>query len=225
MDRKIYGVFVAGGSGTRMGGEVPKQFLELKGKTILQRTIESFLEAVPQMQVIVVLPKVHFETWKQICANGSLSCPQILVAGGITRYQSVRNALEKVPDGAVVAIHDGVRPFASPQMLREMFAAMDEHRALIPVLPVVDTIRSSDPSVPDPDRSKTVAVQTPQIFLSEEIKAAYSQPYELSFTDDASVAAKYGIPISMTAGERFNIKITTPEDMVFGEAILSFRCS
>lgn len=225
MDRKIYGVFVAGGSGTRMGGDVPKQFLELDGKTILQRTIESFLEAVPQMQVIVVLPKVHFDTWKKICASGSLSCPQILVAGGITRYQSVRNALEKVPDGAVVAIHDGVRPFASPQMLQRMFAEMEHHRALIPVMPVVDTIRSSDPSVPDPDRSRTVAVQTPQIFLSEEIKAAYSQAYELSFTDDASVAARYGIPITMTAGERFNIKITTPEDMVFGEAILSFRRS
>lgn len=225
MTRKIYAVFVAGGSGTRMGGQTPKQFLELQGKTILQRSIEAFLEAVPDINIIVVLPKPHFETWKHICASGSLCCSQILVAGGITRFQSVRNALEKVPDGAIVAIHDGVRPFVSPELLNSMFAAMETERALIPVLPVVDTLRSSDPDYPDPDRSRTVAVQTPQIFLSEEIKAAYAQPYELSFTDDASVAAKSGIPVTMTAGERCNIKITTPEDMLFGEAILSLRRS
>lgn len=96
-------------------------------------------------------------------------------------------------------------------------------RALIPVVPVVDTLKSTDPSVPDPVRSKTVAVQTPQIFLSEDIKRAYGQPFDLSFTDDASVAARAGIPVETTEGERFNIKLTTPEDMVFGEAILSLR--
>lgn len=225
MKRKIYAVFVAGGSGSRMGGELPKQFLELRGKTILQRTLESFIEAVPELKLILVLPKAHFSTWKEICASGSFIHPHVLVEGGITRFQSVRNALERVPDGAIVSIHDGVRPFASPEMLRRMFLQMEEARALVPVVPVVDTLRSTDPSVPDPDRSVTVAVQTPQIFLSEELKNAYSQPYDLSFTDDASVAAKCGVPITLTAGERFNIKITTSEDMVFAEAILSLRQS
>ena len=225
MRRKIYGIFVAGGSGTRMGGEVPKQFLMLDGRPILQRTIEGFLEAEPDLKVITVLPRVHFQTWKDLCATYSFHCPQTLVAGGLTRFHSVQNALRKVPDGAIVAIHDGVRPLVSPALVRRMLDRMEEEgcRALLPVVPVVDTLRSTDPATPDPDRSKIVAVQTPQIFRSEDIKAAYAQAYDLSFTDDASVAAIIGIPPAFEEGERFNLKITTPEDLLLAEAILSIR--
>ena len=221
MERKIYGGFVAGGSGSRMGSEVPKQFLPLAGKPVLQRTIERFIEAVPDINVITVLPARHFQTWKDLCMAGELNCPQTLVAGGLTRFHSVQNALRKVPDGAIVAIHDGVRPFVSVSLLREMFAKMEECEALIPVVPVVDTLRSTDPGTPSPDRSKLVAVQTPQIFRSELIKSAYTQAYDLSFTDDASVAQRKNIPLSFISGERFNLKITTPEDMVLGEALMS----
>lgn len=221
MERKFYCVFVAGGSGTRMGSDVPKQFLELDGVPILQRSVERFLEAAPDVRIITVLPSTHFETWKRICATGSLDVPQTLVAGGITRFHSVRNALAKVPDGAVVAIHDGVRPLVTPGLIREMRLRMSSCRALIPVLPVVDTLRSTDPSVKDPDRSKVVAVQTPQMFLSEELKEAYSLPYSTSYTDDASVAVAKGIPLSFMDGERYNLKITTPEDLRLAEAILS----
>jgi 2-C-methyl-D-erythritol 4-phosphate cytidylyltransferase len=224
MRRKIYGIFVAGGSGTRMGGEVPKQFLLLDGRPILQRTIERFLEAEPELKVITVLPRAHFQTWKDLCAVHSFHCPQTLVAGGLTRFHSVQNALRKVPDGAVVSIHDGVRPLISAALVRRMLDRMasdEDCPALLPVVPVVDTLRSTDPGVPDPDRSKTVAVQTPQIFRSEAIKAAYRQAYDLSFTDDASVAARNGIPLAFEQGERFNLKITTPEDLVLAEAILT----
>ncbi len=224
MRRKIYGIFVAGGSGTRMGGEVPKQFLLLDGRPILQRTIERFLEAEPELKVITVLPRAHFQTWKDLCAVHSFHCPQTLVAGGLTRFHSVQNALRKVPDGAVVSIHDGVRPLISAALVRRMLDRMESDEdcpALLPVVPVVDTLRSTDPGVPDPDRSKTVAVQTPQIFRSEAIKAAYRQAYDLSFTDDASVAARNGIPLAFEQGERFNLKITTPEDLVLAEAILT----
>lgn len=224
MRRKIYGIFVAGGSGTRMGGEVPKQFLLLDGHPILQRTIERFLEAEPELKVITVLPRAHFQTWKDLCAVHSFHCPQTLVAGGLTRFHSVQNALRKVPDGAVVSIHDGVRPLISAALVRRMLDRMasdEDCPALLPVVPVVDTLRSTDPGVPDPDRSKTVAVQTPQIFRSEAIKAAYRQAYDLSFTDDASVAARNGIPLAFEQGERFNLKITTPEDLVLAEAILT----
>lgn len=224
MLRKIYGIFVAGGSGTRMGGEVPKQFLLLDGRPILQRTIERFLEAEPELKVITVLPRAHFQTWKDLCAVHSFHCPQTLVAGGLTRFHSVQNALRKVPDGAVVSIHDGVRPLISAALVRRMLDRMESDEdcpALLPVVPVVDTLRSTDPGVPDPDRSKTVAVQTPQIFRSEAIKAAYRQAYDLSFTDDASVAARNGIPLAFEQGERFNLKITTPEDLVLAEAILT----
>lgn len=221
MHGKIYGIFVAGGSGTRMGSELPKQFLPLGGRPVLQRTIERFLEAEPETNVITVLPRTHFRTWKDLCAEHSFDCPQILAAGGLTRFHSVRAALAKVPDGVIVSIHDGVRPLAGAALIRRMLDRMESGcRALLPVVPVVDTLRSTDPLVPDPDRSKVVAVQTPQMFRSEDIKAAYGQAYDLSFTDDASVAARYGIPLAFEEGERSNLKITTPGDLVLAEAIL-----
>jgi len=223
MGRNLYGIFVAAGRGTRMGTDTPKQFLLLDGRPILQYTIERFLEAVPQMKVITVLPRGTFRDWKDLCAAYSFNCPQTLVAGGLTRFHSVQNALRKVPDGAFVAIHDGVRPLVSPALIARMFARMSDEgcRALLPVLPVTDTLRSTDPDIPDPDRSRTVAVQTPQIFRSEDLKAAYSQAYDVSFTDDASVAARKGIPLTFETGERYNLKITNPEDLVLAEALLT----
>lgn len=221
MERKIHAVFVAGGSGSRMGSDLPKQFLPLGGLPVLVRTISRFVEAWPDARVITVLPAHHFDTWKELCIKHEFNVPQTLVAGGLTRFHSVRNALDKVPDGAVVSIHDGVRPLISRDLLLAMADRIQTVPALVPVVPVVDTLRSVDPSVPAPDRSKTVAVQTPQMFWSELIKAAYDQAYDLSFTDDASVAEKAKIPLSFIEGERFNIKITTPEDMVLAEAVMS----
>lgn len=215
MSRPVYAVFVAGGSGTRMGGDTPKQFLELGGVPILQRSIERFLEAEPDAHIITVLPAQHMTTWKELCTKYAASFSQMLVTGGMTRFHSVRNALEKVPDGAIVAIHDGVRPLVTPALVRRMLDAMaapDGPRALIPVVPVTDTIRSLDPALPSPDRSKLAAVQTPQMFLFEVLKEAYSQPFDPAFTDDASVVERAGTPITTIPGERFNLKITTPED-------------
>ena len=131
--------------------------------------------------------------------------------------------MKKVPAGAIVAIHDGVRPFVSTRLILSMLEKMDSCEALVPGIPVSDTLRSTDPAIPDPDRSRTVAVQTPQIFLSEGIKKAYREPYRLNITDDASVAAAAGMKVDIVPGERFNIKITTPEDMVCGRAILSMK--
>lgn len=229
MERNIFVIFTAGGSGTRMGGSTPKQFLELGGKPILQLTIERFLEAVPQMKPIVVLPESGIEEWKDLCRIHAFNIPHTIVKGGITRFHSVRNALEKVPDGVLVAIQDGVRPFPSVELLKRMFAEAQTRRALVPLVPVTDTLKSAvrndDGTIvpaegPQPDRSRIFGAQTPQIFLSEEIKAAYSNAFDTSFTDDASVAEKAGIPVSYTEGERFNIKITTPEDLKLAEWIL-----
>lgn len=221
MDKKIYGIFVAGGSGSRMGSSVPKQFLPLDGVPILQRTIERFLDAVPELNVITVLPASGIDDWRRICLSGSLVCRQTLVKGGITRFHSVKNALAHVPDGAIVMIHDGVRPLVSVEMIRKMLSRMETERALIPVIPMVDTLRYKDGREPSPDRTQIVAVQTPQIFFSEDIRRAYGQAYSESFTDDASVAAAAGIPVSMAEGERFNIKITTREDLFLAGAIIS----
>ena len=232
MSRKKYLVVTAGGSGTRMGSDLPKQFLPLDGRAVLQRTVERFLEACPDIHVITVLPEAHIAWWRRYCQEKGFNCPQRLVKGGFTRFHSVKNALEFVPDGAVVAVHDGVRPLVSVSLLREMFARMDTVRALVPAVPAVDTLavldRAADGSLQDAgetvDRSRIWGVQTPQMFLSEDLKAAYSQGFDLSFTDDALVARRYGIPLSYIAGERFNIKLTTPEDLVLAEAILRISC-
>ena len=229
MGRKKYVIVMAAGSGTRMGADVPKQFIELNGKAILRMTIETFLSACPDVSVITVLPEAHIAYWKNYCLKNNFTCPQVLVKGGITRFHSVRNALEKVPEGALVAIHDGVRPLISQELVHSMFEKAEEIPALIPVTPCVDTMkvleRQGDDLVGIPgvkvDRSTLFGVQTPQIFHSEIIKEAYSQAYDTAFTDDASVLEKYGKNPSYVAGERFNIKITTQDDLLLARAILS----
>jgi len=222
MERKKYVIFTAGGSGTRMKASEPKQFLLLDGLPVLMRSILAFVKACPELNVVTVLPESQLDRWEELCVRYSFDVPQKIVKGGITRFHSVKNALKKVPDGAVVAVHDGVRPLVSEELVRTMFARMENCRALIPVLPVTDTLKSLEKDAsgqiiatgePDPDRSRVYAAQTPQIFLSEDLKAAYGLPFDTSFTDDASVAARYGIPLSFIEGERNNIKLTTPEDL------------
>jgi 2-C-methyl-D-erythritol 4-phosphate cytidylyltransferase len=223
MTKEVYAVFVAGGSGSRMGGEVPKQFLQLGDVPVLQRTVENFLEAWPQSKVIIVLPERHIQMWRELCLEHAASFPQTIVKGGMTRFHSVRNALEKVPSGAIVAIHDGVRPFASKKLISGMIETMLQPSGpdcLIPAVPVTDTLRSTNPETPSPDRSCLVSVQTPQLFKSEVIKEAYKQAYSTSFTDDASVAERAGYSVEITEGERYNIKITTPEDMHLARLLL-----
>ena len=228
-------IAMAAGSGTRMGSATPKQFLDLGGKPVLRRTIETFVSAIPDIKVITVLPKEHISFSKEYCLSSEFTCPQLLVSGGITRFHSVRNALERVPDGAIVAIHDGVRPLVSTGLIREMFSKMEGGRihALIPVVPSVDTLKVLDTVQSDLgekilkdsgegiDRSRVFGAQTPQMFLSEDIKDAYSQAFDTSFTDDASVVSKKGIPLSFCAGERYNFKLTSPEDLSLARMITS----
>lgn len=229
MERKVYGIFTAGGSGTRMGASLPKQFLEINGKPLLRLTIERFLKALPGLQVITVLPPDWFEPWKEMCLRSAFDVPQRLVAGGLTRFHSVKNALAAVPDGAFVLVQDGVRPFLSVGKIREMMAAMEGGaRAVIPVCPVTDTLhrlhRREDGGLEAlageaPDRSELFGAQTPQIFRSEELRVAYQAAYSTAFTDDASVARAAGIPLTYVEGEKYNIKITTPEDLVIARAL------
>ena len=236
MGRKKYVVMMAAGSGTRMGAQMPKQFLELDGKAILRRTIETFLEACPDISVITVLPGQYVDYWRDYCYRNSFICPQILVKGGITRFHSVRNALQKVPSGAIVAVHDGVRPLLTENMIKDMFDKAEDCPALIPVVPCVDTMKVLRKKVWDDgsetlsaisgqsvDRSVLYGAQTPQIFHSELLKAAYDQAYDTAFTDDASVVERYGKSLSYVMGERLNIKITTGEDLVLAEAVMKVR--
>ena len=231
MERKKFLIVTAGGMGTRMGGSVPKQFIQLEGKPILRLTIERFLEAVPDVQVITVLPEAHISTWRQYCIKEDFTCPQRLVKGGFTRFHSVKNALAFVPDGALVAVQDGVRPLLSIGKIRELFTLAQNVPALIPVMPVTDTLKVLDrkkdgtlaASGESIDRSRIFGAQTPQIFYSELLKQAYGQGFDILFTDDASVAERYEIPLTFVEGERLNIKITTPEDLVLARAISQSR--
>ena len=238
MGRKKYVVIMAAGSGTRMGAQLPKQFLELDGKVILRRTIEVFQEACPDVSVITVLPKQYLDYWKDYCYKNNFICPQVLVPGGITRFHSVKNALKKVPAGALVAVHDGVRPLVSVQMVRDMFEKAESMPALIPVIPCVDTMKVLEKKVWSDgsetlsaiagqavDRSVLYGAQTPQIFHSELLKDAYNQAFDTAFTDDASVVEKHGKSLSFVIGERLNIKITTSEDLILAEAVLRVRNS
>lgn len=233
MERKKYLVIVAGGRGERMGSDIPKQFLLLGGIPILQRSISAFVDAIPGIEVICVLPQGEIERWKDLCIKYAFTQKHSVVCGGISRFHSVKNALAKVPDGAIVAVHDGVRPLVSADFLKGLFAKISQGnaltpdgrsagpvgiRALIPVLPVTDTLHNT--AGEDPDRSTLLAAQTPQLFLSEDLKDAYSLAYSTSFTDDASVAKAKGIPLCFTEGERYNIKITTPDDLVLAEKLL-----
>lgn len=231
MERKKFLIVTAGGMGTRMGASVPKQFIELEGKPILRLTIEKFMEAVPDLQVITVLPQAHIGPWRQYCVKEDFTCPQRLVKGGFTRFHSVKNALAYVPEGAIVAVHDGVRPLLSIAKIQELFALAQSTPALIPVLPVTDTLKVLEKKADgtlcatgEPiDRSRIFGAQTPQIFYSELLKQAYEQGFDTLFTDDASVAERYKIPLTFVEGERLNIKITTPEDLILARAVLQSR--
>ena len=227
---------MAAGSGTRMGADRPKQFIELGGKAILQMTMEVFIKACPGISIVTVLPEDFIDYWKSYCYRRNFTCPQIIVKGGITRFHSVRNALEKVPEGALVAVHDGVRPLVTEKLVAKMFEDAASVPALIPVIPCVDTMKvlrtvkdeagaSILQTIPGAsvDRSLLFGAQTPQIFHSEILKAAYALPYDTAFTDDASVVDKYGKNLSYTMGERFNIKITTADDLILAKAIMASR--
>lgn len=224
---------MAAGSGSRMGAQMPKQFLEIDGKAILQKTIEVFREAVPDVKVITVLPEDYIQYWKEYCLDNNFICPQVLVKGGITRFHSVKNALAKVPEDALVAIHDGVRPLVTADFLKEIFQYAEHVSGVIPVLPCIDTMKvlrkdeTGLHSVPGEvaDRSRLYGAQTPQIFKSELLKEAYNQAFDEKFTDDASVMEKYGKSLSFVIGERLNIKITTQEDLLLARAIFSLRKS
>lgn len=223
---------MAAGSGTRMGAGMPKQFLDMDGKAVLQRTIEVFLEACPGISVVTVLPEDFIDYWKEYCLKHNFICPQILVKGGITRFHSVRNALARIPDGSIAAVHDGVRPLITPAKVRELFEFAEDKVGVVPVIPCVDTMKVLRPSElkdvweaagEEADRSVLFGAQTPQVFQSEVLKAAYAQAYDPAFTDDASVVTRYGKSLSYVMGERLNIKITTPEDLIMAKAIVALR--
>ena len=212
--RKKYAIIVAAGSGTRMGSDVPKQFLNVGGKPILRHTIERFLSLSFPVGIIVVVNQEKKDYWKKYCSETGFLERYAIPSGGITRFHSVQNALQYLPDDSVVAIHDGVRPFVTAEFLEEMFRLGEEMGNAVPAVAPVETVREvSGPESYVLKRDDIRLVQTPQVFRSEVIKAAYKLPYDPKFTDDASVVEAAGYRINLAQGLRYNIKITTPEDL------------
>lgn len=213
-------IIVAGGKGLRMGGDFPKQFIAVDSIPILIRTIDAFYNFDNLINIIVVLPASFREHWQRMCKGYGFTVKHELVDGGETRFESVKNGLEWVKDGWV-AVHDAVRPFASKMLIGECFRQATIHKAVIPVVEVVDSMREiiADNESRIVDRSRFRMIQTPQVFESGLLKKAYEQAFNDSFTDDASVVEAYGHPIHLIAGEKTNIKITTPFDLSLAEVI------
>jgi len=215
-------IIVAAGSGSRMGREIPKQYLELRDKPVLIHTLERFQAFDPEMKVVVVLAPDHRELWDRMAASYEITRGLILATGGTSRYESVKNGLIHVDQASLVGIHDAVRPLVSQDTLKRCYDSALRKGSGIPVIEMDESVRKLDKhgSSVHMDRSSLKRVQTPQAFRSERIKQAYQQPYSNAFTDDASVyETVYGAP-TLVEGNRENIKITTPTDLQLAQLLI-----
>lgn len=218
---KKFVVIVAGGSGSRMGTEIPKQFLELCGKPVLMHTLQAFYDFDSQSSLILVLPELQQNFWADLCRKHSFKLPHSIVSGGETRFLSVQNGLKLLDDDGIVFIHDGVRPLVSKSTLQKCYETALLLGNAIPVLPVTESLRKTEGhSTVSVDRSLFFSVQTPQTFRTEQILQAFKQPFDPAFTDDASVAEKAGYAIHLVEGNPENIKITQPTDLIIAESFL-----
>ena len=214
-------IIVAGGSGKRMQSAIPKQFMLLGGMPVVARTINTFSEALPGAEIVVVLPEEHLAMWKNLTARFDVAVHKC-VAGGKERFHSVKAGIDALSDNVTsIAVHDGVRALISKKLIIRATLAVEDNEAVIPVINVVDSYRrvTADGSEIVP-RSELRIVQTPQIFKSETLRRAYEQEFDASFTDDASVVEATGVSITLVEGEDSNIKLTTPEDMEWAEWFL-----
>lgn len=214
-----YVIIVAGGKGLRMGSDLPKQFLPVKGVPILMRTIQRFYDYDKNLRIILVLPKHQQDYWSKLCEEHHFNIPHQIADGGETRFHSSANGLNLIPDNeeGLVGIHDGVRPFPSIEVIARCYEAALKFKAVVPVVPVVETLWKTEGHTED--RNLFRLGQTPQTFDIQLLKQAFRQPYDESFTDDASVVKRYGQPITLIEGNPENIKITKPSDLKVAEAL------
>jgi 2-C-methyl-D-erythritol 4-phosphate cytidylyltransferase len=214
-------IIVAGGSGSRMNAGIPKQFLLLGGKPMLMHSIEAFHNAFAGISIILVLPAAQFAAWRLLCDQFSFTHPLQLVAGGETRFHSVKNALSAIGNEGLVAIHDGARPLVSEALIRSAFLTAEQFGNCVPVIPVNQSLR-----ILEGDRNRAVnrqeycVAQTPQVFHAAVIKKAYVQEFHERFTDDATVVESMGEIIHLVDGDPVNLKITHPYDLAAAEILL-----
>ncbi|WP_144604431.1 2-C-methyl-D-erythritol 4-phosphate cytidylyltransferase [Algoriphagus algorifonticola] len=217
-------ILVAGGKGTRMGGPVSKQYLSIAGKPILMHTLEVFSKAEPEIELILVLPEMDFELWQELVEKHHFSITHHIVAGGNSRFQSVKNGLKAVSfKSGLVAIHDGVRPFVNESVIQDSFQEAAQKGSAIAVVSLKDSIRklTDDGKSFYQERQYFRLVQTPQTFQLEKIRKAFETTELPQFTDDATVYEHHGWQVNLIPGNPENIKITTPEDMDYAEFLAS----
>lgn len=214
-------IIVAGGSGSRMQSSLPKQFMILGGEPVVARTINTFSEALPGADIVVVLPQEHIALWKNLAARFDVAAHKC-VAGGKERFDSVKCGIEALsPEVEYVAIHDGVRALVSKRLIISAMLKIESVDALIPVVDAVDSYRVVEGEESEViSRAKLRIVQTPQVFRGDILRRAYEQEYDPRFTDDATVVESLGVKVTLIKGERSNIKLTTPEDMIYAEAMI-----
>lgn len=218
---KKYAVIVAGGAGTRMQSNVPKQFMELNGKPVLWHTLQAFLHAYHDLHIILVLKPGFAGEGQHIVSQTGQANRISMAPGGETRFHSVKNGLGKVPDDSIVFVHDAVRCLVSTALIQRCYEQAMQHGNAVPAIHATDTIRIDSGQGPmQVDRNKVYIIQTPQTFQSKTLKAAFEQPYTDSFTDEASVAEAAGITIHLIEGDPANIKLTRPIDVKMAEALL-----
>lgn len=218
---KKYVIIVAGGKGLRMGGDLPKQFLPIGSKPVLMHTLEVFRKYDATFQIILVLPREQQHFWKQLCEEHHFAVEHTVADGGETRFHSVKSGLALVQSPGLVGVHDGVRPFVSIEVIRSCYDLAEQHKAVIPVIDVVETVRHLTGAGSETvNRNDYKLVQTPQVFDTELLQKAYAQEFTPFFTDDASVVEAMGVPVHLAKGNRENIKITTPFDLKVGSALL-----
>jgi len=217
-------IIVAGGTGRRMGGGLPKQFLLLDGVPVLWRTLQAFHRYDPSLELIVVIHPAWQEHWQRLAATLSPSLAYRLTTGGETRFHSVQRGLALARDEGLIAVHDASRPLVSPALLDRLFGAARRHGNAVPAVAVTDSLReiTGDTSRPA-DRERFRAIQTPQIFPAKTLKEAFRQDYRPAFTDEATVVETLGTTIHLVEGERENIKITTPFDLKVATLLLKER--
>ncbi len=223
---KRYVIIVAGGKGNRFKSELPKQFIQLGNKPILMHTIEAFYNYDNFFEIIVVLPKEQIQFWTDLCQKQGFRIEHKVVSGGDARFHSVKNGLALIDGEGIVGIHDGVRPLVDKQTIENCYKMAEQKGNAIPVISLVDSVREVNEEGDNVmvDRTKYKLIQTPQVFKNELVLAAFKQEYKESFTDDASVLEAHdNSTINLIEGNRQNIKITTPEDLVYAEAILKIR--
>ena len=219
-----YAIIVAGGQGTRMGTAMPKQFLDVGSKPVLYHTIKAFAEAVPGIHIILVLPPQQISYLQMVLAHFPERIDLTVVSGGETRFQSVVNGTNGIPDDAIIMVHDGVRPLVSKALIQRCLEEAKTHGSAIPSIKATDSMRVTDGTNSIPlNRENIRIIQTPQTFKASILLPALLQPFDASFTDEATVAEAFGASIHLVEGEKTNIKITTPEDLLIAEALLKLQ--